>query len=28
MDHLEGILFTDKIDKVNPYKNIDTMRSI
>lgn len=28
MDHLEGILFTDKIDKTNPYKNMDTMRSI
>lgn len=28
MDHLEGILFTDKIDKDNPYKNIDNMRSI
>ena len=28
MDHLEGILFTDKIDKKNPYKNMDIMRSI
>lgn len=28
MDHLEGILFTDKIDKTNPYKNMDIMRSI
>lgn len=28
MDHLDGILFTDRIDKNNPYKNIDKMRSI
>lgn len=28
MDHLDGILFTDKIDKNNPYKNMDKMRSI
>lgn len=28
MDHLDGILFTDKIDKKNPYKNEDKMRAI
>lgn len=28
MDHLEGILFTDKIDPKNPYKNKDLMREI
>lgn len=28
MDHLEGLLFTDRINKENPYKNIDTMRGI
>lgn len=28
IDHLDGILFTDKIDKNNPYKNKDNMRSI
>ncbi len=28
MDHLEGILFTDRIDKKNPYKNKDSMREI
>lgn len=28
MDHLEGILFTDRIDKQFPYKNKDKMRSI
>ena len=28
MDHLNGILFIDKIDKKNPYKNKDTMREI
>jgi peptide deformylase len=27
-DHLDGILFTDRIDKTNPYKNMDKMRSI
>ena len=28
MDHLDGIMFTDKIDKNNPYKNMDKMRAI
>ena len=28
VDHLDGILFVDKIDKKNPYKNIDKMREI
>ena len=28
LDHLEGILFTDKIDKKNPYKNKDLYREI
>lgn len=28
LDHLDGILFTDKIDKNNPYKDKDKMRSI
>lgn len=28
MDHLNGILFVDKIDKNDPYKNIDKMREI
>ena len=28
MDHLNGILFVDKIDKKNPYKNKDKMREI
>lgn len=28
MDHLNGILFIDKIDKNDPYKNIDNMREI
>ncbi len=28
MDHLDGILFVDKIDKKNPYKNKDNMREI
>lgn len=28
IDHLNGILFTDKIDAKNPYKNIDKMREI
>lgn len=28
MDHLEGILFTDKIDKKNPFKDKDKMREI
>ena len=28
IDHLNGILFTDKIDKKDPYKNKDKMRSI
>jgi len=27
-DHLEGILFFDKIDKKDPYKNANNMRSI
>lgn len=28
MDHLDGILFVDKIDKNNPYKNKNQMRAI
>lgn len=28
IDHLNGILFTDKIDKKNPYKNADIYRAI
>ena len=28
IDHLNGILFTDKIDKKNPYKNQENMRAI
>ena len=28
IDHLNGILFTDKIDKKNPYKNMNNMREI
>lgn len=28
MDHLDGILFIDKIDPKNPYKNKDRMREI
>ncbi len=28
MDHLEGILFTDKIDPKNPFKNRSNMREI
>lgn len=28
MDHLDGILFTDRIDKKNPYKNASNMREI
>lgn len=28
IDHLNGILFIDKIDKKNPYKNKDLMRAI
>ncbi len=28
IDHLNGILFVDKIDKKNPYKDIDKMREI
>ena len=28
IDHLNGILFLDKIDKKDPYKNKDNMRSI
>lgn len=28
MDHLNGILFIDKIDKNNPFKNQDKMREI
>jgi len=28
MDHLEGILFFDKIDPKNPFKNIENMREI
>ncbi len=28
IDHLDGILFTDKIDSKNPYKNMQNMREI
>ncbi len=28
IDHLNGILFTDKIDRKNPYKNQENMRAI
>ena len=28
MDHLNGILFVDKIDKKNPFKNKDLYREI
>lgn len=28
MDHLNGILFFDRIDPKNPYKNIESMREI
>ena len=28
MDHLNGIIFTDKIDKKNPYKDMDNMIAI
>ncbi len=28
IDHLNGILFTDRIDKNNPFKNFDKMRPI
>jgi peptide deformylase len=28
IDHLDGIIFTDKIDKKNPFKNKDIMRAI
>lgn len=28
MDHLDGILFVDKIDKKNPYKDANKMREI
>ncbi len=28
IDHLDGIIFIDKIDKHNPYKNRNTMREI
>ena len=28
IDHLDGILFTDKIDPKNPYKNTEKMREI
>lgn len=28
LDHLEGILFVDKIDPKDPYKNIENMREI
>lgn len=28
LDHLDGVLFVDKIDKKNPYKNKDLMREI
>lgn len=28
IDHLNGILFTDKIDKKDPFKNKDNMRAI
>jgi len=28
LDHLNGVLFIDKIDKKNPFKNKDKMRAI
>ena len=28
IDHLNGILFTDKIDSKDPYKNANKMREI
>ena len=28
MDHLDGILFTDKIDPKNPFKNKEFMREL
>lgn len=28
IDHLNGILFVDKVDKSNPFKNMDKMRGI
>jgi len=28
IDHLNGILFVDRIDKKNPFKNMDNMREI
>ena len=28
IDHLDGILFTDKIDPKDPYKNANKMREI
>lgn len=28
LDHLDGILFVDRIDRKNPYKNKETMREI
>ena len=28
MDHLDGIMFTDRIDKKNPFKDRDKMRAI
>lgn len=28
IDHLDGILFVDRIDKKNPFKDIDKMRAI
>ena len=28
LDHLNGILFTDRIDKKNPFKDKDKMREI
>ena len=28
IDHLDGILFTDRIDKKDPYKNSENMRAI
>ena len=28
LDHLNGIMFTDKIDKNDPFKDMDNMRAI
>ena len=28
IDHLDGIMFTDRINKKDPYKGIDSMRAI